>query len=514
MEESLYPMPVKNKKSKAEKKAMREQALAKTIPQATKRTSTLKTASTNQRDSAKIGQKCTPSTGRKTVAVPSSTEQNGPATTNQKNAAVASTNQKPTPVSSSSKTLSSDQKITPAAVSSKTVHEDEQSQVTVATVENKSTQNEDADDADDFPGFYYDMHERKQRKRDFRKKGKKHPENIACQHPCHGKVCNCSPHKCNHTNDHPQHDQHVQDHHDDNHDNHSNHDHNNYQDESQPQATREELMNCLCQKHKRMAVAKLLEKKAALEKHLQDEVKKISDKSLEVDRIPAVKTDQNESSVVKFSDNTSSDAINPGVQAFEEKIVYKNMPEETNSEARYLANKTSQTRVNHSEGKSPEDKNSESDSAEGEDLGDNNLADKIVDNKSSEKDNYLGESSVDKNSECISCEDKRSDGKTAENKEVILTETIKSPRGKNSCKKVRENGLVSSDDSSDCDAAVERFVRRNFPELHLCEPHPNVKYEELLAREKEAIVKESKLRTCAFCRKQETEVKTFKKCQK
>jgi hypothetical protein len=93
---------------------------------------------------------------------------------------------------------------------------------------------------------------------------------------------------------------------------------------------------------------------------------------------------------------------------------------------------------------------------------------------------------------------------------------LKVPEGKSRIKRIRENGLLSSDDSSDCDAAVERFVRRTFPELLLGEDHPNQQYKKIVADEKarRQKLKENKLRTCSFCRKQETEVKSFKKCQK
>ena len=441
MEESLYPAPVKGKKSKAEKKALKEQQA-------------LAAAAINASRALAIVQP-TKQTARKSAL-----------TSQQKLGAVGN-----------SKSASAiGQQSAVAGSSSKTVASDEKSKAIVPLEASKPTQAE-LDAAEDFSNFYYDLHERKQRKRDFRKKGKKH-EHIACQHPCHGKVCNCNPHKHVHTHDHT-HDHthnHAHDHaHDHTHDHHHDHHHNH------DAPTREELMNCLCEKHKAMAKAKI----AALQKQSAH-----NDGQQAEDKNP----DRDKSSEVKTLENGSSEDNSPGVESLEENNSEGKNSGGINKEGVSLESKCS-------EDKTSEDVNSESSQAEG---------------KSSEMRLTEGEGKV--------LEGKTSSPKSSEeDKDVVgdavegTEEAVKSPRGKKSHKRIRENGVVSSEDSSDCDGAVERFVRRTFPELHLQEPHPNQVYEQMVAdekAEKEEKSKESKLRTCAFCRRQEVEVKTFKKCQK
>ena len=650
MEESLYAVPVKTgKKTKAEKRAIREQAIAiarnVAIAQQTKPKSSQKIASSSQQRSAATGASKTGSAGD--------------------------------------------------GASSKSITNGEQSNALVPNAESKSCTQAELDDAEDFSSFYYDMHERKQRKRDLRKKGKKH-EHLACQHPCHGKVCNCNPHKHSHSHGH--------DHH---------HDHHHDHGFEQPQGTREELMGCLCEKHKALAQATIAHKKAALEKRLQDEKEKPDDRNSEggqssEGKNPVGESSENKDVEEKGSQVESSEEKTSEVETSEGKITEDKKSEaensgETNAEGTYSENKlfedinsedknslnersvseTSESlealgdktcENNISEDKSSENKSSEnecknvvchdcnagnSDIANGEESGAKVLLDKnkcysqaeldaaerfirknypeldmcsqhrnelskkveekleedvtketkelkneidseCKESKSSEEKCLESKSSEEKSSEgSKSLEDKSSGDQTAECKEPDETKSSKddklTPRRKKSHKVIRENGLISSDESDYGNDEIEMVLRKDFPEFHLCEPHPNEIYRTITAVEeglkqiesvisenkaefeKEARVemdateaklngrmedgedfaingtredgddlselrdeeddefaseksndtrddedegsgkeksKEIKLRTCAFCRVQETEVKTFKKCQK
>ena len=469
MEESLYPMPVKSgKKSKAEKKALKQQAAMKAA---------LMTSQTSKSEVSKTVPAVQQSTGC---------------------------------VCGSKTTSASGKQGAAESSSSKTVSGGEQSKALVAAHEEKHSQAE-LDAAEDFSNFC-DMHERKQRKRDFRKKGKKH-ENFVCQHPCHGKVCNCNTHKHNHDHSHG-------------HDHSHCHDHSHGHDPSHepPQATREELMNCLCTKHKAMAEAKIAEKRAALEKRLQSEgklssngSKALNERSSEVQKTknsPGKNIAENKGSVAESSENISTES---GISVSEGKnFEEKDSVEKTSSDKSLGGGK--------SQGKTVEVKSSEGDSSEGKSMRiETSLAEKLEresleEDKSSETDKY---SEVGKNSEGFqtpegdSSEDKTADGKD----DINMPSKIEEVRSwEKMQKKVAENGVVSSDDEEyhDCDAAVERFVIRTFPELHLCEPHPNEQYEKMIEEEKKVAkkMKETKLRRCAFCKELETDARTFKKCQK